>query len=420
MENTKQYKADKVLTVYHNADTDGIMSAILAIRAKKLVMKNKSINYIDNFDWSIIGYNYGKKIEKDPWLALVDSENNLLYNYIQFVDITPPLEYLKKCLPYLISGELSIDIFDHHANVYTDINELFEKEIYQMKYSISFNYYYNNKYSGAFIYWDSLFNSNWIIDRFQFLFAHKIKEENIFSNFKNSILKPLNKYNISEYGIIVKSIKQTISDDINTAEMYNLIGIVSQWDTWAWYKSKNFKALYFNEGFMKLFKVNSNENIHDLYNRIFLGNDKFNNHFLNNTIDYGEPLSAINFEISKTTKHELFSFAGWNFVAINKSANYYDTEHVKQKYYGKYLDAVVYYTTSLLNNTVNISIRSITDLVDCNKVVKMMTNGFGGGHFSAAGGQTSVNEFFNLLIEPIDETKIQHSDKPDMTNLDSL
>ena len=49
-----------------------------------------------------------------------------------------------------------------------------------------------------------------------------------------------------------------------------------------------------------------------------------------------------------------------------------------------------------------------------------MTNGFGGGHFSAAGGQTSVNEFFNLLIEPIDETKIQQSDKQDMSNLDSL
>lgn len=404
MENTKQYKADNVLTVYHNADTDGIMSAILAIRANKLVMSNKSINYTEDFNWNIIGYNYGKKIDEDPWLALVNSENKLLYNYIQFVDITPPIEYLVKCLPYLISGKLAIDIFDHHENVHKDILALIEKEIIQMKYVVDFNYYYNNEYSGAFIYWNSIVNSNWIIDRFKFLFAHKITENDIFSNLKNPILKSLKlgKYQISEFEIISKKINETILNYINTSEFYNLIGIVSQWDTWAWYKSRNFKALYFNEGFMKLFKVNSAENIHNLYNKIFLENDKFNNHFLNNTIDYGEPLSNINFELAKTTKHEFFCFAGWNFVAINKSANYYDTEHIKQKYYGNYLDAVVYYNTSLLNNTVNISIRSITDLVDCNKVVKMMTNGNGGGHFSAAGGQTSINQFFSLVIEKIE------------------
>lgn len=409
MENVKKYQADKVLTVYHKIDMDGIMSSMLAIRASKLIEENKSITYTDDFFWNILGYNYGKKIDEDPWLALVDSENKLLYNYVQFVDITPPLEYLEKCLPYLTSGELSIDIFDHHQNAYTDIMELFETNNVSSNNEF-FNYYFNQEYSGAFIYWDSICNANWIFDRFGFLFGPLFltkQNKSNFSVFVDLIKKPVPK--VSEDNIIVANIKSTINDEINTNSMYKLIGMVSLWDTWGWYRNQDFRALYLNEGFMQNFKVKCSENLGKMYNMIFHENNTLNEYFLSNTIDDGKPISVLNFNLAKQSKHELFCFGGWNFVAINKSANFYDTENVKQKYINYNIDAVVYYTTSLLNNTVNISLRTVNSLLDCSQAVKLMTGGNGGGHFSAAGGQTSINQFFNLIIEKIDEIKIEQA-----------
>lgn len=393
--------ATKTLIVYHSADTDGISSALISKRVMHMIEQNKSITYNEEFIWKQVGYNYGKDPEIDTWLNLFDDSNNdLMYNHIQFIDCTPPLFFIEKCIPLLNSGKLTMDIFDHHQSAYNEINNLFETKSLVIQEFI--RYFFDNKYCGSFIYWNSVINrTDWIFDTYGFLF-NKINEPKVtglFIDFIKQKQKP-----VQEWLLIKKNIETEIRDYINTQRMYDFFSTISKWDTWGWYndepKLRDLKCLYMNEFVMYHWRSMFQENLDRFYNWFF--EEKEFKYFPNSMISKGSEIYNFNCDIAKQTKHTVVNFDNKNFVVINKHANYYDTEEVKLKYSllknsGEEIFAVIYYTVSLTTGKANLSMRALNHKINCSETIKKLTSGNGGGHRGSAGGQMDISVLISLV-----------------------
>lgn len=360
----------KIAIVYHNQDMDGLMSGALAKLTFETIKK-----FIPEIEYDIIGYNYGKNPDEDIWL---DSINNH-YDFYQFIDVTPPIEWLS----LMSVRESIIYIFDHHKPVYEQIQKL---SITSRLNNLYFHYYFNENYCGVYIYWKELLSKdNWLNDYF----------------WLNNLIKD-------------KEIKQHIISElktkIDTNFYFDLIQLVDQYDTWKWQDNENnicWNALYVNEFFLN-FKT-----IEDFYNVCFCFD--FNIPYI---LKHGKRISEFKNNESLNKKHYIKVINGETICIINDKASIYHINNVKDKiklslenekltheFFDKKLDeyrfvsCIIFYHDIDFGNDIpmiNLSVRQIEENFDCNNFVKGFF-GIGGGHRGSAGCRIELNKFLKLI-----------------------
>jgi len=397
MKSIQNKKEFKVAIIHHSADMDGLFSGSLASIVFEII-KSK-LQKECNIDYDIIGYNYGKDSSIDTWLNINIANQ---YDYIQFIDITPPefwLDIINEDLNFF--NKTQIDIFDHHKSAFEIIKSKFPL-IYN---HINFNYYFDSEYCASYIYFVNLFASKnrW----FDKLITTKVL-------FSKSFIRRF------EVNKLISVIKSDINLLLNTKNNNNLLKIVDLYDTWKWKNNQKepiLEALYLNE-YICQYKSD------DIILGISILLEKSPEHNLNIILGKGKLISEYKKLLSEKQKHLLIKFEESEnspknneyFILINDKANSYSIEKIEnikfkaicQPLSGpnhdtnleKYISvvAIIFYNDmDIPNNKMNISVRGIFKQFDCNLFVKWLTNNNGGGHFSAAGGSLTYNQFFNLI-----------------------
>jgi hypothetical protein len=345
----------KIAIIFHSADMDGLMSGTLAKKTFEII--NECFPGI--FEYDLIGYNYGKNSKEDIWLNFEDNH----YDYYQFIDVTPPLFWLENIYFLLANNLVKIDIFDHHKPVYDEISEI---DIFKNNNLI---YYFDNEFSGAYIYWINILKFNWI----------------------NKFLENIEILNNSK----IQNLKSLLKSEFDNYLFSNLLELVDSYDTWKWQnnKTKNNFALYLNEFFFL------HKNVEDYYNIVFDAN-----YDSQKILRKGKEISEIRKDLSKNIKHLFVTINRQRFVIINDKASIYHIDNIKDRYNTidnkEYVasNAVIFYQSiDFIDNKINLSIRSLNDNFDCNYFVKSISPNNGGGHKGSAGCQLSINGFYNLI-----------------------
>lgn len=369
----------KIAVIFHSGDMDGLTSGALATRTFDLLKSN----FPDlSLDYEIIGYNYGKNPEEDLWLDF----NKGFYDYYQFIDITPPIEWLKTMKPLIESNKVKIEIFDHHKPVYNEIQKL---EIT----SGIFHYYFDENYSGAYIYYVNLLMPK----PWYYILVHDLfGATSIIDKF--SIKK-----RYRDFLILLKS-------RIDTNYLFDIVKLVDSYDTWKWKNNEkqNYDALALNEYFLQ------HKDVKSYYEILF--NQNFD---ISLMLTYGWTMIKINMRLASERKHFFFNwkYKNQNFIIINSKANVYDidvvneikTEALNQEL-GQILNpeleqysnikAILFYNNiDFSSNKINFGVRQIDKEFDCNDFIKEFTNGNGGGHQAASGGQMCLTDFIKLTTK---------------------
>lgn len=112
-------KIQKIAFIYHYADNDGKLSRFVGEKIFDyelgFIQIDKHIPIVE-----MIGYNYGKDPEHDKWMSK-DPEHQ--YDLYIFVDITPPIEWLKE-IEHELGITKNVQIFDHHEHAKNEISKL--------------------------------------------------------------------------------------------------------------------------------------------------------------------------------------------------------------------------------------------------------------------------------------------------------
>lgn len=390
----------KIAVVHHNADLDGIFSQTLARIFWGIVIDKLKYNSKINLEVDFIGYNYGKDSTIDTWLNPYNEEQNLKYDYIQFIDVTPPIFWIESVEEEIKLGRLYVEFFDHHKAVYDEITTKFEYLLKNKNYN--FNFYFDNGFCAAYIYHITLCTgASW----FQNLFKEKISEKGMFARLL--------------WSNYLSNINKETENFFKQSNIISLINIVDSYDTWKWKNQEpNYlDALALNEYFLQ-WKPDSLDAYLNCLEVINAGSPRI---FLNR----GHDLIEFKRLVVENQKHLLieleydtpFNSDGMTrFVIINDKANTYSIDKVVSKIMEAsaqplsgeehnpelecYINtkAIIFYNNiDFVENRINISVRHIDKNFDSSKFVKWLTNGNGGGHFGAAGGSLKLDKFTNLI-----------------------
>lgn len=386
-----QTKTYKVAIIHHSADLDGIFSGALAYlfwdKVRTVMGKNKQINV----EFDLIGYNYGKDLTIDTWLNPYN-ENELKYDYIQFIDITPPMFWLEDVKKYINSGELYVEIFDHHKAAHDEIKNKF-RDVLENK-NVNFNYYFDSEFCAAYIYYDNLFGLTW----FQSLYKSKLSQKGIFSGLASkNLLKTIVNY---AHGLI---------NPTNTRMIY----LVDSYDTWKW-KNTNPDGLAINEYFL-LFKPET-DGLENAISFLSMGYESK----LDSILTKGYELIRIKEIFAKNQKHLFIEIDANNklekFIIINDKANTYSIDIVEHKInqafeqpcsgpendaeLERYVNtkAIIFYNNiDFIKGTINLSFRHVDKTFNVSDFAKEVCLGNAGGHFGAAGGSMRLDMFTHLI-----------------------
>lgn len=297
------------------------------------------VNRLNN-NMTILGYNYQlePKDGENEWLNFKWFLDNK-FDEIQFIDVTPPIKWFEN-LRILkdILPSLKIKIYDHHEPVYHLITKL---DSYQ-KFLFAIKYHFSPDMCGALIYQQKYASKYLILDSIQtFLF------------------------NVSEY------------------------------DTWAWSKNNNQTPVAINEYMLQFKTVQQYLDLHD--------RGKFGNSNLPIIIEKGFEFIDFKRIQAENTKHLLHTFDGDLMVIINDKANNSHIEFIKQRYLSEPIKGVIFYKDiDFINETINVSVRSIAPEFDCKEFVQKISSGLGGGHKGSAGVQMSFGLFLSTFSYYVD------------------
>lgn len=380
MKNTKKFK---VAVIHHNNDMDGFISGCLARRYFDMYM---GFTGADNIEVDIIGYDYEKTVEEASWLNLIDEKNNLKYDYIQFIDCTPPIKFLHEYKDWICDGELKIHIFDHHEAACQKI--LLDFVISnRLQDSKQFKIFFNKETCGAKIYWSSLITHVLIPD----FFSKGLKHTDsllgvVFDSFNNKK--------------ILKDFQKSVTSYFVTTEFANFIQLVNDYDLWFWYNNmepKGWNAMYLNEFLTQIYRSNNpTKSIDVIYQQFFLSPKFMPNEMIQAYLNRGESIAALKEDFSKQTKIVVYNMLGKTIAIIQGKVQFFETERVINEYPN--VDGVLYYSFDLEKQIVTMSLRQCKKHFDCNVFVRLLVGPEnGGGHPGAAGGAMSIIEFLNQI-----------------------
>jgi len=389
------------------------MSGTLARKAFELI--NSKFYNNDLIGFTLIPYNYGKDPKVDKWLDHENPENK--FDYYQFIDVTPPKEFLQTIAYKIINDQIMVDIFDHHLNIMKEIQQFVTKDLFL---SDGFKYFFDSDKSGALIYYNSLKESkNWLTRLLQFhekntnkIYAHHL---NLAPNFLQRIFPTI---------FLIGKIQDEFNYWFFSSKMEELMSLVSKYDTWQWYSEKLDKNTYSSDLPLALNEYFTGEyredNFQFYYKSLFEYSHKINSKtdpkedgnypqidmFTNN----GYSNIQNKTKIAELAFHQIVPVLQTKICLIASSGYdyYYDTETVKKRmkkidgdtpvpfrdYSGLY--AVIYYKINFKTQNVKISIRSLNENnFDACDFVKRLTGDNGGGHRGAAGGSLTLKDFIH-------------------------
>ena len=385
-----QTKTYKVAIIHHSADLDGIFSGALAYlfwdNVRTIMSKNKHINV----EFDLIGYNYGKDTTIDTWLDPFE-DGVCKYDYVQFIDINPPMFWIEKVKELIIADVMYVEIFDHHKAVHDEISSKFP-ELFFLK---QFNYYFSADYCAAYIFFSTFYDLDW----FKKLYKSKLAQTGIFKGLTSSNL--------------LKNIEETITKLI-TLTNSRMMNLVDSYDTWKWKISNNSDGLAINEYFL-LFKPET-DGIENAIQFLITGNETK----LESIITKGYELIRIKEIFAKNQKHSIIEIAYNNklekFIIINDKANTYSIDVVESKILQalsqpcsgpendaeleRYVNtkAIIFYNNiDFVKGTINLSFRHVDKSFNVSDFAKYICQGNGAGHFGAAGGSMRLDMFLHLI-----------------------
>lgn len=329
-------RQDKLLIVHHSADLDGRFSGMLA---RKVFEK-----YIINNSAKIVGYNYGVDEKIDTWLG-TDGEK---FDKYLFIDVTPPLDWLKRYETEIIEESLFVTICDHHETKY--------KEIFEISLTTEIPYYYADNLCGAKLF---------------YLHYRAIVEKLMFEQ-----------------------------SDVNLYQIKNLeeiIKYVSLYDTWQ-FTEKDETTMSITLAIKEYFDMfsdigsleNAFDNIKSISSIIGIGNllvEKSKN-TVEIEVAKGEFLDSSEF-INVWPKLKAVFPTNENIYLFPGYPNYYSGELLKR------YDYYIGYSINLKDQIVDFSIRSRNGGNAAN--FAKVLNKDGGGHKQAAGCEISIGNFIKLL-----------------------
>lgn len=340
-------KQSKIAIIHHNKDADGLMSGYLADKVFGIFKENS--NGVIDFD--LIGYNYEKDEESTPWLNIKANP----YTHYVFIDVTPPIDWIKKIQNKIATKEINVAIFDHHINIYNEFDEAG---------LIGFDYVFDEKMCGASIFYES--------------FMVMSRTSRYFEHLTNGL-------KIDSYTI--KELFEFLVND----NLAKFVYLVQDYDTWAWKENGNINALAINEYMLPLKTVNDFGAI-------------IENCKIEDVISDGLNIITRKKLEAKNTKKLFVEIDGINVCVINKKANTYDIDDViaidtaDELSANKLTPVCLFYTDiDFVNNFISFSLRATYQDFDVNKFVKKLCDGNGGGHTFASGGATSLNKFLKFF-----------------------
>jgi oligoribonuclease NrnB/cAMP/cGMP phosphodiesterase (DHH superfamily) len=383
----------KILVIYHNNDTDGYTSGALA----KMFYDNVRdvFNRIDiNLIVEYKGYNYGKDSTVDTWLNPFN-ENEMKYNHIVFIDVTPPLVWFEIVENEIKNGNLFITIFDHHQFAYNDIMNRFN-DVFSCK---NVCYFFDNKICGAKIFYKTIQN-----DVFAHIFASNIIS---YLQLQKRIFGDLVLNNV------VINIERMVTSIFGNKKLDLIIDLVDSYDTWKWKNDDHgLNALAINEFLIQLDYKKEDLTLEYVY-QLF---SNFGTDFFRTMLDKGHEIIKVKEKQALKQQHFIVDIFGEKVCIINEKANTYSIDYVKslsdkalnQELSGpnfnpeieKYFDikCILFYNNiDWIKQSINFSLRQVKDGFDCNSFAKEIANGNAGGHLAASGGSLSLTKFIELI-----------------------
>ena len=383
----------KILVIYHNNDTDGYTSGALA----KMFYDNVRdvFNRIDiNLIVEYKGYNYGKDSTVDTWLNPFN-ENEMKYNHIVFIDVTPPLVWFEIVENEIKNGNLFITIFDHHQFAYNDIMNRFN-DVFSCK---NVCYFFDNKICGAKIFYKTIQN-----DVFAHIFASNIIS---YLQLQKRIFGDLVLNNV------VINIERMVTSIFGNKKLDLIIDLVDSYDTWKWKNDDHgLNALAINEFLIQLDYKKEDLTLEYVY-QLF---SNFGTDFFRTMLDKGHEIIKVKEKQALKQQHFIVDIFGEKVCIINEKANTYSIDYVKslsdkalnQELSGpnfnpeieKYFDikCILFYNNiDWIKQSINFSLRQVKDGFDCNSFAKEIANGNAGGHLAASGGSLSLNNFTKII-----------------------
>lgn len=329
------------LIIHHNADPDGWCSGALATKF--------FARQIDEGLTEIIGYNYE---DKAPWMDQVASGE---VDLLQFIDITPPVAWLKENNQAIIDGKINIVIFDHHKAKFDDITEL---ACYTD--SETFDYYYEDDRSAAKIYCEQL--GLWA----------------------------------EEYSSRFKKLRLYVDDYVK-----QILDIVSLYDTWQFVDEsiqEQRKVLSVQE-FIRCYYSSAQK----MFNMLFIEQPDIKGE----VIEKGNVLC--NYQIAnareRISRGKQAVVGDYTVFVVEEPANFF-VEEVLRNEYQKFdeLDFIITYKLKLHNSDrlqkVKLSFRVAdkenTEL-DCVPFIRENFDKSGGGHKQAGGASVSIDKLLEII-----------------------
>lgn len=347
-------KMKKIALVYHSADADGFMSAMMFLDIAKKCQNGVSTNI------KLFGYNYEKTISF--------AEDLKEFDIVIFSDVTPTEDWLKNTT----SKNQEVLLIDHHQSVYDNLSEIIRKSDFGFK---SVQYIFDNTMSASKLMFMTFYhNTNDIQKR---LFNC---DENVFR---------------AEYDNDSISLKHVM--------ITKYLVEVDDYDVWTWwnkYLDDNSKVqpyiTYFGlyEHIKKLSKLYDNNEVSGFLENLFIVNDLHG--FLksaNKDIQTAGKKKLDN-ELYFAKKLGIKEYNG--FVLVAGQVNAFMTERISKEYPNAKF--VLYLKVDTYNDpsSAKLSLRSIDLDFDVATFAKE-TFGTGGGHKNAAGSYAKMKDFFTIL-----------------------
>lgn len=340
----------KTIIVHHSGDNDGLMSGTIAYQMYKSEIKNGTV--------VLYGYDYQ---DRAKWMDDVESLLADDYTlYLQFIDITPSVEWLTSVKDYIADSFLKIQIFDHHEMRYNDIMDL------KLPY---IDYHFSTAWCGSKIYLD---------------YWKEILGGNLLNN---------------------KNCSKVFASLVDEYETY-----VDAWDTWKFVnmRSKEHDILAFNETFGTVHDVESFNNL--IHKRSIVSILRQGYYIIDFIIRNNLVSMFRNAMISTCELQGIKEVTNYPLLLIQGKPSYYAECFLKNAVNDTQF-VVLYYNYDFKNNSVNVSIRnSVKGTFDCAELARKFVSN-GGGHRDAAGCTMTVDDFNKLINVGIIESQKVESQK---------
>lgn len=389
---------EKTAIIYHCKDMDGFLSAILI---KELMQYGH--------DLKMIPYNYEKS-----GTSFIDEQENFILKYsnIIFVDVTPPAEWMKFYTNYDFKNDFAhnLMIIDHHKSALKTLQEV-------VKDADQFRVLPNNPQHNFTDFTNKLIRQNDSVNEYHtenINVYHKNTTISFYISFyedgKKSVSAAYLVYSWVLYICAKIKTQENIEDTFENIHYF--VWKCSEYDVWNfndpnYHPLRKMEVLYLHFGLQKTIDYFKNDVslltwfTDHLMSAQLEAQDFISDQEADGKKIYQELLkvqeSKGNYFLAKSGKSIYHEYKYDKFIVVlGDKQNYVSQEWFKEKY--PEISAMIFLQFKHAKELVVLEVRQGNKLdFDCEKFVKRITFGNGGGHFAASGGAIESKKYLEFL-----------------------